>query len=201
MSLELYTKQIEDEYVRQNFEKIEGYWNDLVFTLGDFKFFEFRITGAQDEFKLYHYLGFNPNDVIVTKAIGSSFEFVYTGFTDEYLTIKTTGDLYLRCIIGNLRGDEVVGSNAFSNVTDDLGDSGGSGGSLTFYKKDIIVGSAFLLNRNVALQGAPITNSERVYINGLIIDDSNYTIASNILTINAGLNIEVGDDIYIRFAS
>lgn len=199
--MDLITKHIDDEFIRQNFEKIEQLWNDLVFTQGDFQFFEFRIDGAQDEFKLYHHLGFNPNDIIVTKAIGSSFEFIYTGFTDEYLTIKTTGDLYLRAIIGNLRGDEVTGSNAFADVTDDLGASGGSGGGITFYKKDIIVSTPFMSARDITLQGAPVTNSERVYVNGMIIDDTNYTIATNILTINGGLNIEVGDDIYVRFAS
>jgi hypothetical protein len=200
--MNLYTKQIEDKYIRENFEKIEEAFNALVFTLGDFKFFEFRIEGIQDEYKLYHQLGFNPNDVLVTKAIGSSFEFVYTGFTDEYLTIKTTGDLYLRMFIGNMRGDEVVGANAFANVTDDLGDTGGSGGGTgTFYKKDIIVGSTFLSDRDIILQGAPITNSERVYINGLIIDDSNYTISGGTLTMDAGLNLALGDKIYVRFAS
>lgn len=201
MSLDLYTKQIENEYIRQNFEKIEAAWNDLVFTLGDFEFFEFRIPGAQDEYRLYHNLGFTPQDVMVTKAIGSSFEFDYTGFNDRYLTIKTTGDLYLRMFAGNMRGDEVVGSNAFADVTDDLGDTGGSGGGIDFYKERFVVGAAFLSNRDVNLAGAPVDDSESVFVNGLLIDDTNYTIASNVLTINAGLNIEVGDDIEIRFAS
>jgi hypothetical protein len=200
--MNLYTKQIEDKYIRENFEKIEEAFNALVFTLGDFKFFEFRIEGIQDEYKLYHQLGFNPNDVLVTKAIGSSFEFVYTEFTEEYLTIKTNGDLYLRMFIGNMRGDEVVGANAFANVTDDLGGTGGAGGGTgDFYKKNIVVGSAFLSNRDIVLQGAPITDSEKVYVNGLLIDDSNYTINSNILTINSGLNIKLGYKIDVRFAS
>lgn len=199
--MELLTKQIENEYIRQNFERIESLWNDLVFAQGDFRFYEFRIDGAQEAFKLYHHLGFNPNDIFITKAIGSNFEWNYEGFTDEYVTIKTTGDLYLRAIIGNLRGDEVTGSNAFADVTDDLGPGGGTGGGITFYKKDVIVGTPFLSARDITLQGAPVTDSERVYVNGLIIDDTNYTIASNILTINGGLNIELGDDIYVRFAS
>lgn len=199
--MDLITKQIDNEYIRQNFEKIEELWNNLVFTLGDFEFFEFRVPGAQEEYKLYHNLGFNPNDIIVTKAIGSSFEFVYTGFNDDYITVKTTGDLYLRAIIGNLRGAEVIGTNAFTNITDDIGDSGGSGGGYTFYKNETVVGSAFLSARDITLQGAPVDDSERVYVNGLIINDSNYTIASDVITFNSGLNIELGDKIDIRFAS
>jgi hypothetical protein len=199
--MDLITKQIDDKYVRQNFEKIEALVNDAVFLQGNFKFFEFRVTGAQEEFKLYHKLGFNPNDIFVTKAIGSSFEWIYTGFNSDYLTIKTTGDLYLRVIIGNLRGSEVTGSNAFADVTDDLGPGGGTGGGIAFFKKDIVVGTPFLSARDITLQGAPVTNSERVYVNGLIIDDTNYTLASNILTVDNALDIEVGDDIYVRFAS
>ena len=202
MSLDLYTKYIDDEYVRKNFERIEEAWTNLVFTRGDFEFFEFKIDGAQEAFKLYHNLGFSPNDIITTKAIGSSFEFNYEEFNDQYLTIKTTGDLYLRMIIGNLRGDEVAGVSAFAGITDDLGGSGGTGGgSVTFYKKDIIVGLAFLSNRTIPLQAAPATDSERVYVNGLLIDDSNYTFSGTDLIINPGLNIAVGDEIYTRFAN
>ena len=126
--MDLFTKQIDDKYIRENFDKIEQAYNDLAFTLGDFKFFEFKIDGAQTDFKLYHKLNFYPNDVIVTKAIGSAFEFDYEKFTDEYLTIRTTGDLYLRMFIGNMRGDEVTGSTAFASITDDLGGTGGAGG-------------------------------------------------------------------------
>lgn len=126
--MDLYTKQIDDKYIRDNFERIEETINNLVFAQGDFEFFEFSVTGEQDAYKLYHNLGFNPNDIIVTKAIGAAYEFNYDGFNDQYLTIKTAGDLYLRCIIGNLRGDEVTGQAAFAGITDDLGSSGGGSG-------------------------------------------------------------------------
>ena len=197
MSLELYTKQIEDKYVRRNFEKIEEVFNDLVFTLGDFKSYEFTIPGAQEEYRLYHNLGFNPNDVIVTKAIGSSYQFDYSGFNDKYLTIQTTGDLYLRVFIGNMRGDEVVGSSALAGIIDDLPDTGGGSGGYTFYKKDVI----YTGDRNIALQGAPINDSERVYLNGLLVDDSNYTISGSTLSIIPGAFLKTGDKIYVRFSS
>lgn len=138
--MDLYTKQIDDKYIRDNFERIEETLNNLVFNQGDFEFFEFRVEGEQDAYKLYHNLGFNPNDVIVTKAIGSAYQFNYNGFNDQYLTVETSGDLYLRCIIGNLRGDEVTGENAFAAITDDLGSSGGgSGGGVDVLTLDDIV--------------------------------------------------------------
>lgn len=199
--LELYTKQINDEYVRQNFEKIEEAWNDLVFTLGDFEFFEFRITGAQSDYKLYHNLGFNPNDVIVTKAIGSSYQFNYDGFNDKYLTIETTGDLYLRCIIGNLRGDEVTGSNAFAGITDDLGDTGGGSGGYSFYKFEDNITALVVSNMKVNLGRVPIENSETLFLNGLAQDTSNYTIVGTELIFNPSFPIEVGDNLMINYAS
>lgn len=200
--LQLFTKQIEDTYLRENFEKIETSFNDLVFTLGDFKFFEFRIPDAQEEYKLYHYLGFNPNDVIVTKAIGSSFEFNYNGFNDQYLTIKTTGSLYLRCFIGNMRGDEVTGTNAFSNITDEEGGSGGPGGGLSdFFKKEQVVTGGFLSAPTIELQGVPITDSEKVFVNGLYVNDTNYTIDGTDFTWNTPGDLRAGDIINIHFAS
>ena len=197
MSLELYTKQIDDKYLRQNFEKISNAFNDLVFTLGDFKFYEFTIKGARDSFRLYHKLGFNPNDIMVTKAIGSSYQWDYSGFNDEYLTVQTTGDLYLRVFIGNMRGDEVVGSSALAGIIDDLPDTGGGSGGYTFYKKDII----YTGDRDIILQGVPIANSERVYLNGLLIDDTNYTISGSTLSIIPGAFLKAGDKIYTRFSS
>lgn len=199
--MNLFTKQVDDLYLRKNFEIIEEAFNALVFSRGDFEFFEFRIEGQQDEFRLYHNLGFNPNDVIVTKAIGSSFEFVYTGFTDTYLTIKTTGDLYLRCFVGNMKGDEVSGANAFANVTDDLGSSGGAGGgNLSFYPWSKVIDSATLTTRTIVLGHTPIENSEVVTLNGLLILDG-YSLVQNKLTLDQSIDIELGDEVLIKYAA
>lgn len=197
--LELYTKQIDNEYIRENFEKLEEAWNDLVFTLGDFEFFEFRIAGAQEDFRLYHNLGFNPNDVIVTKAIGSSYVFNYNGFNDEYLTISTTGDLYLRAIIGNLRGEEVTG--AFASITDDIGDTGGGSGGYSFYKFEDNATALQVSNMKFELGRTPIENSETFFLNGLAQDTSNYTISGTELILNPSFPIEVGDNVMINYSS
>lgn len=200
--MNLFTKQIEDKHVRQNFEKIEESFNALVFTLGDFQFFEFKIPAASDEYKLYHNLGFNPNDVMVTKAIGSSFEFVYTGFNDKYLTIKTTGELYLRCFVGNMKGSEVTGDNAFANVTDDLGGSGGSGGgSLSFLHREVTVDASLLTTKQIVIQSVPIDGSTTVFYNGLPVLESGYTVSANIVTIDSSINLVIGDTFFITFTT
>lgn len=200
--MNLFTKQITDRYLRENFEKIEQAFNSLVFTLGDFQFFEFRIEGAQEAFRLYHNLGFNPNDVIVTKAIGSSFEFDYNQFNDRYLTIKTTGDLYIRCFIGNMKGDEVGGSAAFAAILDDLGGIGGAGGgNATHYTREVEVDATLLNTRTIVLQGVPITGTEIVYYNGMPISSNFYELDKNIITIDQSFSIYLGDTFIIRFSS
>ena len=196
--MELFTKQIDDIYVRENFEKIQQSFNDLVFTLGDFQFFEFRIEGAQEEYKYYHNLGFTPNDIIVTKAIGSHFEIDYNGVTDEYITFQTTGDVYIRAFIGNMKGDEVKGANAFSNVEDDLGSTGGSGGSSgSFYERDVEVVGALLTTKKIVIGHVPIAQSLRIDYNGLPYRD--YTINQNVITLNT--DIYIGDDFYITYSA
>ena len=196
--LELYTKQIEDQYIRENFEKVEQAYNDLVFTLGDFKFFEVDISGAQEDFRFYHKLGFNPNDVIVTKAIGSSFQFDYNGFNDEYLTITTTGNVYLRMFIGNMRGAEIAGANAF--ITDDIGTGSPGGGGLN--QQDFFsVSAGFLSTPERTLPAAALEKSEIVSLNGLDVDNTNYIIDGDLFTWNDSGDLRVGDKIHIRFTN
>lgn len=86
--------------------------------------------------------------------------------------------------------------------------SGGGGGNTiiignptTFYKSDIVVDAPFIISRDITLSVAPKANSDRVYLNGLILPDDCYAIAGTTLTIDGSLDIEVGDDIFVRYAS
>jgi hypothetical protein len=197
--MNLFTKQIDDKYVRQNFEKIEESFNALVFTLGDFEFFEFKIPSAQNKFKLYHNLGFNPNDVLVTKAIGSSFEFDYNGFNDKYLTIKTTGEVYIRCFIGNMKGSEVSGANAAATIDDNTGGAGG--GTFSFLSRETIVDAYIFSERKIVIASVPIEGSVTVFYNGLPLPGSAWSMNQNIVTLEPSLDIHIGDGIFITFTS
>jgi hypothetical protein len=72
--------------------------------------------------------------------------------------------------------------------------------SVSFKKNYTLVDNAFLLPRTVTLDSEPLLDSELVFFNGLIIDDSCYTILINELTFNGLLNIKIGDTIDIRYA-
>jgi hypothetical protein len=72
---------------------------------------------------------------------------------------------------------------------------------VVFQKAYVIVDSGFLSTREVTLTTGFITNSDNIYVNGLLLKDDNYTIASDTLTFNAGLEIEVGDNLDIRYAT
>lgn len=71
----------------------------------------------------------------------------------------------------------------------------------TFYKNDIVVDAPFIISREITLSQVPDLDSERIFLNGLILADNCYTILGNILTLDGALDIEVGDDIFVRYAS
>ena len=200
-SLSLNLRNISDRYTRDNFKKLEDAFNDLVFASGDFKFYEFTIKGNQDGYKLYHNLGFIPNDILVTKAIGSAFEFDYTDSNDKYLTVNTTGDLYLRCFIGNMRGQEINGPSAFQNIEDQSGTGGAGGGNITFYDPPHrLVDGALLTTRKMVIGHAPLSGSVTLALNGLILSDG-YTISQNIITFDNSVELFLGDELIVRYAA
>lgn len=61
------------------------------------------------------------------------------------------------------------------------------------------VDNAFLTPRTVALSGTPKTDSEFVFLNGLLISDSCYTIVGDDVIFDAGLPFVVGDFLDIRY--
>lgn len=69
------------------------------------------------------------------------------------------------------------------------------------YKNDIIVDAAFLSNREITLAKVPILDTETVFLNGLLLTDDCYSLSGNILTIDGGLPIKVGDVILVRYLS
>lgn len=86
------------------------------------------------------------------------------------------------------------------------GQLGGSGDNITNIinglvqagKDQVLVDSAFLATPVVNLSLNPILNSDSVTLNGLEIDNTNYSIVGNVLTMNV-TQIEIGDNIYINY--
>jgi len=82
----------------------------------------------------------------------------------------------------------------------DYFEAAGVGSSITFNKTKTVVDSSFLTTPDIALGAMPLSDSELVTLNGLEIDDTNYSIAGSTLTM-VTTQLEVGDNIYIIFAN
>ena len=61
-----------------------------------------------------------------------------------------------------------------------------------------VVDAAFLATPEITLPRAPCENSEVVSLNGLEIDNTNYTIVNEVLTMVTA-QLKIGDIIYINF--
>lgn len=69
------------------------------------------------------------------------------------------------------------------------------------YNNDIIVDAPFILNKEITLQKIPRVETERVFLNGLLLKDDCYSLLENVITINAAIELIVGDDILVRYLS
>jgi hypothetical protein len=91
--LKLFTSEIEDKYIQENFRKIVKFWDGQPILTGDFKLFEFTIIGNVSNFKFKHNLPFTPKDVIQTSVIFSAgvgtLTWNYAKFTDEFIDLTT----------------------------------------------------------------------------------------------------------------
>jgi len=94
-------KDIDDEYVRENFTRLNDFFlNDALLRAG-WKFFTLTFTGAVTNNKVRHGLGFKPLDVIQTSITGAgALTFNYALFDDINIDVTTTGACVVRCFIG-----------------------------------------------------------------------------------------------------
>jgi hypothetical protein len=101
---DLILKDIEDEYIRQNFVRINDFFKAFPFFRGQFKFFDFSFDRAISNQKVSHALGFKPTDVIQTSVIGpGAITWDFENFDDKSLVLSTTGACKVRAFIGAYR--------------------------------------------------------------------------------------------------
>lgn len=99
-------KDIVDTYVRENFFRLQKFFQKYPFFKADFKHFEFTFDRALTKQNVQHGLGFRPNDVIQTYISGpGSLTWEYTSFDDKNLVITTTGACKVRAFIGAYKED------------------------------------------------------------------------------------------------
>lgn len=99
--LKLYTTQIEDQYVQENFKRIQQFTRDEPTLNGNFKFFEIVVPSAVTGKKFKHNLGFTPRDVIFLSATNNVLPvWKYDNFDGEYIEFDTSGATTIRVFIG-----------------------------------------------------------------------------------------------------
>lgn len=102
MNIVLYTAEIADRFVRDNFRKIQDALRAEPVLKTDLKFFEFDFTsGAVSQVYKAHGLGFKPKDVILLSTTNNAdVVFHYDNFTVTNIQITTTTACKVRCLIG-----------------------------------------------------------------------------------------------------
>jgi hypothetical protein len=93
--LNLYIREIEDYFLRENFRKTKDFIGLQPILNGDFRFIEIQITGNKTNFKYAHNLSFTPKDVIQTYAVFSggagAVVWNYSRFDGTFLDLTTSG--------------------------------------------------------------------------------------------------------------
>lgn len=93
MALNLYIREIEDYFLRENFRKTKDFIGLQPILNGDFKFFEIVITGNKVNFKFAHNLSFVPKDIIQTSVVfsgsGGTLTWNYKNFDASFLDLTT----------------------------------------------------------------------------------------------------------------
>lgn len=99
-------KDIEDQYTRENFVRINDFFKAFPLFKGQFKFFELTFDRVLTSQKVSHGLGFKPTDIIQTSIIGpGALTWDYVNFDDKSLVLSTTGACKIRVFIGAYRED------------------------------------------------------------------------------------------------
>lgn len=64
---------------------------------------------------------------------------------------------------------------------------------------DVTLTTALVSSRAIPLSRNPKQETEKVYLNGLLLKNDCYNIAGTVLNLDSGLDIKVGDELLIRY--
>jgi hypothetical protein len=99
--ISLFTIQVLDGFVRENFKRLQDFVNSEPILRGNFQFMEITLAAAGTRLVVQHKLGFQPKDVI-TLAVSNEADVTwhYDDFTSTSLTITTTAATTIRAYVG-----------------------------------------------------------------------------------------------------
>lgn len=102
--IDLILKDVQDEYVQENFFRLKSFIDAQVLFEGDFKLFDLVIPGKFSEFRQLHGLTFIPSDIIVLSGFGDmNFYFHHQKFDKQFMYISTNGPVRIRFLAGKLK--------------------------------------------------------------------------------------------------
>lgn len=128
--IDLILKDIQDIYVRENFNRLKKYLNDSVFFEGDFDFYEVDIPKASELFAVAHGLKFIPADIIFLNVTGDhNVYFNYENFDRDNIYITASGPCVVRFLAGRLSDlGKSIAKNKYPFVAPSTSGGGGGGG-------------------------------------------------------------------------
>lgn len=98
--INLFTVQIVDGFVRENFQRVQNFLSGHPLMRGNFEFMELTL-GAVTNHNVPHLLGFTPKDVI-TLSVSDSADVIwhYDNFTSDNIQVSTTKACTVRLYLG-----------------------------------------------------------------------------------------------------
>jgi microcystin-dependent protein len=104
----LQVKEINDQYLRRNFQSLQDYFKNQNQLL-DFKFLDVTFDGTESNRKVFHGLGRIPADLIRLSITGSGVvTFNRSLFDQNYLYLSCTGSCRIRFFAGNYFGADAL---------------------------------------------------------------------------------------------
>jgi hypothetical protein len=101
-SIDLILKDIEDQYVRENFSRLVRYIEAQAILAGNWKFYRIEVDSAVSEQKFKHNLTFVPKDIILLSIDGNkNVDFRFDLFTKENIVYSTQGPAVIRFLAGS----------------------------------------------------------------------------------------------------
>jgi hypothetical protein len=100
-------KDITDKYIRENFFRIQKFFQGYPFFRGEFVHFDLSFKGPVTKQKVLHGLGFKPTDIITTRALGpGALVWEYADFDDKNLVVTTSDTCQVRAFVGAYREEK-----------------------------------------------------------------------------------------------
>jgi len=172
---QLYTKEIQDLYIRKNFQALATYFAAQNQFVG-FNFFEISVTSAvTTAATLAHGLSFLPKDLVVTQVTGpGEIEFLFGSFTTTTISYTTTGACRVRFYVGTYFADTST-VQAQSTDTQSLTSTplvGTTSGVVSKTGTYVALGTEALIQMTTVAQGGATPTATVVLptpVNGLIM--------------------------------